>query len=252
VGQNFGQTTAGNPQGLYQILGSDFTATLRAIAAVGKSEVLSRPSILARDGQLANIFVGQNIYLPSGVTFATAGTTTVPTINGNYTQVGITLNVTPFIGNDGLVEMIVQPSTSAVDTSTPGQIIAEGSSFIGGSSSPVYAPNLNLSSANTVAITPDGQTVVIGGLMGTTKSASTTKVPILGDIPLLGKLFQSNTKTEDKNELILFLTPHILRAPSQLGTITANGTLASEVVTNTLSEQQLDRFLRDVPVKKAK
>jgi len=103
-----------------------------------------------------------------------------------------------------------------------------------------------------VAITPDGQTVVIGGLMGTTKSSSLTKVPILGDIPLLGKLFQSTTKSTDKNELILFLTPHILRAPSLLGTITANGTLASEVVTNSLSEQQLDRFLQDVPVKKTK
>src|ERR1039458_8409030 len=92
--------------GLYQVLGNDFTATVQAIAAAGKSQVLSRPSILARDGQLAKIVVGQEIYLPSGVTFITSGTTasTTPIINGSYTEVGIILNVTPFIGANGLVE----------------------------------------------------------------------------------------------------------------------------------------------------
>ena len=251
VGQNLGVASAGNPAGLYQMLGSDFTATLRAIASAGKSEVLSRPSILARDGQLAKIVVGQEIYLPSGVTYTTAGTsTTVPIINGSYTEVGIILNVTPFIGANGLVEMIVQPQTSQLDTSSPGQLIAAGNSMLGNASTTVYAPNVNIRSADTVVITPDAQTVVIGGLMGNTKSSSVTKVPILGDIPLLGNLFKSTTKTDDKNELLLFLTPHIVRSPNQIGDLTASGTLSSEVVTNSLSEKQLDKFLETVPVKK--
>ena len=233
------------------MLGSDFTATLRAIAQAGKSEVLSRPSILARDGQLAKIVVGQEIYLPSGVSYTTAGTsTTIPIINGSYTEVGIILNVTPFIGANGLVEMIVQPQTSQLDTSTPGQLIAAGSTLLGSASTPVYAPNVNIRSADTVVVTPDAQTVVIGGLMGNTKSSSVTKVPILGDIPLLGNLFKSTTKTDDKNELLLFLTPHIVRAPNQIGELTAAGTLSSDVVTNSLSEKQLDKFLETVPVKK--
>ena len=251
VGQNLGVASAGNPAGLYQMLGNDFTATLRAIAQAGKSEVLSRPSILARDGQLAKIVVGQEVYLPSGVSYTTAGTsTTIPIINGSYTEVGIILNVTPFIGANGLVEMIVQPQTSAIDTSSSGQLIAAGSTLLGSASTPVYAPNVNIRSADTVVVTPDAQTVVIGGLMGNTKSSSVTKVPILGDIPLLGNLFKTTTKTDDKNELLLFLTPHIVRAPSQIGELTAAGTMSSDVVTNSLSEKQLDRFLETVPVKK--
>jgi len=114
----------------------------------------------------------------------------------------------------------------------------------------VYAPNVNIRSADTVVVTPDAQTVVIGGLMGNTKSSSVTKVPILGDIPLLGNLFKSTTKTDDKNELLLFLTPHIVRAPNQIGELTAAGTLSSDVVTNSLSEKQLDKFLETVQVKK--
>ena len=136
---------------MYQILGNDFTATIQAIAAAGKSQVLSRPSILARDGQLAKIVVGQDIYLPSGVSYNTVGVTTTPIINGTYTEVGIILDVTPFIGANGLVEMIVQPQTSAVDTSSPGQVIATGG-ILG---SPVYAPNINIRSADTVVVTPE-------------------------------------------------------------------------------------------------
>jgi type II secretory pathway component GspD/PulD (secretin) len=146
--------------------------------------------------------------------------------------------------------MILQPQTSSLDTSSPGQLIAAGSSLLGTASTPVYAPNIDIRSANTVVVTPDAQTVVIGGLMGTTKSTTETKVPILGDIPLLGRLFKSSTDTKDKNELLLFLTPHIVRAPSDLKGLTAAGTMSSDIVTNSVSEKQLDRFLETVPVKK--
>ena len=60
----------------------------------------------------------------------------------------------------------------------------------------MYAPNINVTSANTVVVTPDGQTVVIGGLISNSKSSSDSKVPFLGDIPVLGHLFKSSTKSE--------------------------------------------------------
>jgi general secretion pathway protein D len=232
----------------YQIVGSDFQATLKAIAQAGKAEVLSRPSILARDGQPAQIQVGQDIYLPSGVSFNSVGTTgsTIPTINGSYQPIGIILNVTPFIGNNGLVQMILQPETTAVDTSTPGQVIAGGSLF----SSPVFAPNIDVRSANTVVVTPDGQTVVIGGLIGNTKSSNESKVPFLGDIPVLGNLFKEKTKSDDKQELLIFLTPHIVEAPSQLAMMSSTETQKSELMTNSVSEQELDQYLDRIPVKK--
>jgi len=255
VGNSFGlpaslPNVAGNG-GLYQILGNDFTATIQAVAAAGKAQILSRPSILARDGQMAQITVGQSIYLPSGVSYVTAGTsaTVVPTINGSYQSVGIILDVTPFIGNNGLVEMILQPQNSSVDTSTPGQIIAYGSSAL--SSSPVYAPNIDITSANTVVVTPNGQTVVIGGLISNSKSSNVSKVPFLGDIPILGQLFKSTAKSDAKTELLMFLTPHIVESPAQIGRLTTPEMGQAPLITNSISEQELDRFLDRVPMKKA-
>ncbi len=252
VNNNFGlpQALAGaaGNGGIYQFMGSDFNATLQAIATAGKAQVLSRPSILARDGQMAEIVVGQSVYLPSGVSFSAVGgtATTIPTINGSYQNVGIQLDVTPFIGANNLVQMILQPQITSIDTSTPGQVI-EGGSLI---SSAVYAPNINKRSANTVVVTPDGQPVVIGGLIANEKSSNDSKIPILGDIPLLGQFFKFSAKSNQKSELLIFLTPHIVQMPSQLAALSANETGQSQLITNSISEQQLDRFLERVPVKK--
>jgi type II secretory pathway component GspD/PulD (secretin) len=114
----------------------------------------------------------------------------------------------------------------------------------------VYAPNIDIRSANTVAVTPDGQTVVIGGLISNTKSSNTSKVPILGDIPLLGNFFKLNTKAAAKQELLIFLTPHIVEAPSQLATLSGTEMNQSSLITNSVSEEELDQFLERVPVKK--
>src|SRR6185503_4750897 len=91
-----------------------------------------------------------------------------------YQPVGIILHVTPFITGDGLVQMIVQPSTSAIDPSTSIPISAG-----------VSAPVIDVRSADTVVITPDGQTIVIAGLMSNNSGELVTKIPVLGDIPLL-------------------------------------------------------------------
>jgi general secretion pathway protein D len=233
---------------LYQIATSDFQATLRAVAAAGKAQILSRPSILALDGQLAQIVVGQQIYLPSGVSFTTVGTgsSSIPTINGSYQNVGIILDVTPYIGDNNVVEMIVQPQTSAVDTSSPGQVIATGG-LLG---TPIFAPNLDIRSADTVVVTPDAQPVVIGGLIGDTKSSSDTKVPILGDIPFLGNLFKYSTKSADKTELLIFLTPHIVQTPSQLVPLSVRERSQTPAINSSVSEKELDQYLERVPLKK--
>jgi general secretion pathway protein D len=232
-----GSTAAAN--GFYQITSSDFQATLRAIAAAGKAQILSRPSILARDGQLAKIVVGQEAPLPTSVSYASSGTsTTIPIVNVTYTDVGIILDVTPFVGNNGLVQMIIQPQTSTID-STLSQTIAPG----------VTAPYLDVRSADTVVVTPDSQPVVIGGLISNTKTSSETKVPLLGDIPILGNLFKESSKADSKTELLIFLTPHIVAAPNQLAAMSSSETGQSMLITNSIPEQELDRFLEHVPVK---
>jgi general secretion pathway protein D len=242
VNNGFGlpQTLAGatGPAGVYSVLGSDFTATLQAIATAGKAQILSRPSILARDGQPATILVGQEVPLVTGITFETVGATTEPINNIQYTPVGLQVNVTPFISPDNLVEMIVTPQDSAVD---PTQ-----TEPIGGG---VNAPVIDTRSADTVVVTPDGQTVVIGGLMENDKQSQATKIPLLGDIPILGALFRYKANSDDKNELMIFMTPHVVRAPMELASAVNAPNLTSGFITNSVSEQELDKFLESIPEK---
>src|ERR1039457_4279170 len=194
--------------GLYQILGQDYTVTLHAIAQAGKSKVLSRPSILARNNQPATITVGQSVPLITGVTYDSFGNSHNAI---TYTSVGVILKVTPFITEDGLVEMIVSPQISQVDPtlSFPISSNANGTGTIN-------APVIDMRSADTVAVTPDGQTVVIGGLMQNSKTETVTKIPFLGDVPLLGNLFRRTQLSDSKTELIIFLTPHIVLSPKEL------------------------------------
>jgi general secretion pathway protein D len=213
--------------------------TLRAIAQAGKAQLLSRPSILARDRQPATIQVGQNVPLVQSVSYqGIAGT---PINNFQYSPVGIILRVTPYITPDGMVQMIVSPSISSIDPG-PGITVAQG----------VNAPIIDVRSADTVAITPDGQTVVIGGLMTSDKSSSDSKIPFLGDIPLLGNLFKRKTKNDTKSELLIFLTPHIVRMPTQLAAMSEREQGQNSLIQKSVSESDLDRFLERVPMKKEK
>ncbi len=221
--------------GIGQILGTDFQATLRAIADAGKTEVLSRPSVLARNNQEATISIGQQVPLITNVRYDNFGNQ----INGvQYTSVGIILRVTPYITSQNMVEMIVSPEISNLsDQTVP---IAAG----------VNAPVINSRTADTVVITPDGQPVVIGGLMSNNKTESDSKIPLLGDIPLLGNLFKHRSRNNTKTELLIFLTPHIVRAPSQLAAMTEKERAAQVIAPQAFDEQELNRFLNDVPIKK--
>jgi general secretion pathway protein D len=234
---NFGLASQTGSAGTYSIIGQDFQATLRAIAQAGKSQLLSRPSILARNNQPATIVVGQQVPLITNVRYDTFGNA----INSiTYQNVGIILKVTPFITGEGLVQMIVQPQTSSVnpDPNTR-QPISAG----------VSAPVIDIRSADTVVVTPDGQTVVIGGLMQNDTASGESKIPFLGDIPFLGNLFKHKTKSSAKTELLIFLTPHVIEAPSQLASLTdkeKNHTFTPK----SYSEDELDRFLEKVPIKR--
>lgn len=228
-------TTTVPGAGIYSIVGDDFRATLRAIAEAGKLEVLSRPSILARNNQMASITVGQQVPLITNVRFDNFGNA----INSvTYQDVGIILKVTPFITSDGMVQMIVAPQISALSERTVS--ISTG----------VNAPVIDLRSADTVVVTPDGQTVVIGGLMATSKTSTDSKIPLLGDIPWLGALFKHKTRSNSKVELLIFLTPYVVASPRDLSTISLNQS-PSELAPKAFTERELNQFLDGVPLKKA-
>jgi general secretion pathway protein D len=226
--------------GLYQILGTDYAVTLHAIAQAGKAKVLSRPSILARNNQPATITVGQEVPLINGTTYDSLGNSHN---SYTYTSVGVILKVTPFITEDGLVEMMVSPQISEIDPtlSIPVSQSANGTA--------INAPVIDIRSADTVAVTPDGVTVVIGGMMQTSKSKTETKIPLLGDIPLLGNLFKRTQLSDSRTELVIFLTPHIVQAPKELAALSAKERERSDA-TKGLTEEELNKFLDELPKSK--
>ncbi len=250
VNQIFGLSSQGaNPTtppinrsgaGIYQVLGTDFQATLRAIAEAGKTEVLSRPSILARNNQQAVITVGKEIPLITNTRFDNLNNQ-INTIT--YQDVGIILRVTPFISSDGMVEMIVSPEISD---------LTEQTIPISGGSNPVGAPVISKRSADTVVVTPDGQTVIIGGLMSTSKSSLDSKIPILGDIPYLGNLFKRKLRAEEKTELMIFLTPHVVHQPGQLAKMTTDEKAQVEMAPKSFTEEELNKFIGGLPKKDEK
>jgi general secretion pathway protein D len=158
-----------------------------------------------------------------------------------YQSVGIILRVTPFINSDGTVEMMVAPEISSLagpDESIP---ISTGAS----------APVINVRSADTVVVTPDGQPVIIGGLMQNSKTDAESKVPILGDIPLLGAAFKRKVKANTKTELLIFLTPHIVMAPSQLAALSSTERNNAQLAPKAFSEKELNQFFDTLPAKES-
>ncbi len=235
TGQTIGQTTMPTGAGLYSVVGSDYNATIRAIASAQKVEVLSRPSIMVRNNQPASINIGQLVPLVTGVTVN--GLTGSPISTITYTPVGVGMQVTPFITPDGLVEMILSPQISDL-SSQQVQV-----------SSNVFAPVIDQRAASTVVVTPDGQTVIIGGLMENDKTTIDSKIPIFGDIPLLGYLFKHHQKAVTKKELLIFVTPHVVITPTQIAQATHAESSKAELGPKAFDEQELNKFFDTLPIK---
>jgi len=203
-------------------------ASFNALQREGRLNVLSRPYILASDNQEASITVGQEVpFITNSRTTETGQT--INTIE--YEDIGIILNVTPQINPQGLVIMDVAPEISHLtDTTVPISETVNAS---------VYA---KLSAQTQVAIR-DGQTIVIGGLMEDRIIDAVRKVPILGDIPLLGALFRRTQKTKVKTELLIFLTPHVAKDPDDLGPMSEDEIAGSKALRQAPESQAFEEHL---------
>jgi type II secretory pathway component GspD/PulD (secretin) len=111
------------------------------------------------------------------------------------------------------------------------------------------APVVNSRLADTVVVVPDGQTVVIGGLMQTQILESESKIPLLGDIPYLGNAFKRKIKSNQKTELMIFLTPVVIAAPGQLAGITAEERGRTTLKPKMIPKTELDSLIDTLPVK---
>ena len=164
-------------------------------------------------------------------------TNTVPSLTK---MSGVILQVTPFIEADDKVEMILAPQISSV---SPNQATTISS----GTNGSFSTPYINIESANTVVVTPSGQTVAIGGMMQDNKNTTDSKIPLLGDIPGLGALFHHKVRSVTKTELIIFLTPYVIRSPDELVQMTVDEKARMDLAPKAFPEKEYNQYLSPQP-----
>ncbi len=201
-----GVSLAATPQGFsVAATGGDISMFMQALESTSHVETLSRPQILASDNQAANINIGQKVPFVTNSQLTDSGTTNVTV---QYQQVGIILSVTPRIHPDGSVKLVINPEVSSLSSSNVA--ISTG----------VNAIIVNTLSATTTVTVQDGHTVVLGGLITTNDQTTESKVPFLGDLPILGPLFKATQKVKERTELLIILTPTVIRNVAEADTET--------------------------------
>ncbi len=202
VGRVSGETNYG---GLVLSASSDSVSVLiRALKECRRVDVLSRPQVMTLDNQPAFIQVGQRVPQVTG-TGTNLGTTTSQV---TYTNVGLILGVTPRISPDGLVVMEIDTERSEVSDEGGIPISVSGGEVI-------TAPRINTITAQTTISSLSGQTIVLGGLITKKKTKVSRRVPFLGDVPLAGHLFRYDGDVEQRTELLIIMTPHIVQSEEE-------------------------------------
>ncbi len=171
-----------------------FEVALDMLIQEGSARVLAQPKIATLNGRPANMLIGQRIpYTISSTVFAGGGA--APTQRIEKEEVGIKLDITPLINADGYITTTIKPEVSTV-TGFTGQ----------NGDLPIVATR----QASTTVRLKDGNSVIIGGLLSEDKTTNVTKLPILGQIPLIGYLFQHQSITTRKTDLVIEVTPRIM------------------------------------------
>lgn len=176
----FGKGVDGYPYEFY------YAAKIDALISDGKANILARPNITTIQGKEAVINIGSEVPVP---TVSTTNSTTTTSIK--YREAGIILKCTPRVNEDGIITVKVHTEVS----------------------SPMYVEDMKAyrfqkRSADTIVRLKDGQTMVIGGLIGSDEAKQMSKIPFLGDIPILGNLFKHIQKSKSDTEVMIFLTAH--------------------------------------------
>ncbi len=197
-----GAATAGTTGGASLLLNTvNVRAFMNLLLNLTDTNILSTPQVLAADNQKAKIVVGENRPFPTGQAQGITGGTLV-TIERK--DVGVTLELTPQVLEDDLIRLEIKQEITAIETNVA-QTIGSGSASI-----PV-GPTTTKRSMETTTIAQDQQTLVVGGLVRDNITLNENKIPLLGDIPWLGWLFRSQSRQTEKLNLLVFLTPHLVR-----------------------------------------
>ena len=174
--------------------GISWGVLIQALATSSAANLLSTPSIITLDNQESEITVGQNVPFRTGEYTQTGDSASNPFTTIERRDVGLTLKVTPTISADGLVRLVVEQTTESVADS-----IEDASDIV-----------TNKREIKTTVLADDGETIVLGGLTRDDLQVTRSKVPLLGDIPVLGRLFSSESERRVKRNLLVFLRPTIM------------------------------------------
>ncbi|AZD17957.1 type II secretion system secretin GspD [Pseudomonas chlororaphis] len=176
---------------------SNFGALVTALSSDSKNNLLSTPSLLTLDNEAAEILVGQNVPFQTGsYTTDTAGASN-PFTTVERQDVGVTLKVTPHINEGNTLRLKVEQESSELASAPPGITTSDVIT--------------NKRSVKSTILADDGQIIVLGGLIKDNVKTQVSKVPVLGSIPLLGRLFTSTKDVTEKTNLMVFLRPTLVR-----------------------------------------
>ena len=207
AGNPIGTETASNfqfDQGIKEVF--SMGVQLDLLKQNGAAQVLSEPSVLCTNNKESTIYVGQTQSIITQSQQSTQGSSNV--LN-NYSRedIGITLKVKPRLSSNNKVTLEVETTIEDV---------------LPGSGAAADRPTTTKRSVNTNAIVNHGQTIILGGLIKKSTGKSSTKIPILGDIPILGRLFTSQGEATSKINVVIYLTPYIVKRSTDLSTLRKN------------------------------
>lgn len=196
------KTVEGNLEPLANLLGSisglamgiakgDWGAIVQAVAQDTNSNILATPSVTTMDNEEASMLVGQEVPILTGSTSSSNNSNPFQTVERK--EVGVKLKVTPQINEGTAVQLKIEQEVSSVSGATSVDI------------------SINKRSITNTVLADDGSMVILGGLIDENVQESVQKVPLLGDIPILGQLFKSTSSTKQKRNLLVFIRPTILR-----------------------------------------
>ena len=195
-GQMLAQVLSGISGFATGIVKGGWGAVLQAVRSDTNSNILATPSITTLDNEEASILVGSEIPILTGAT--AGGNNANPFQTVERKEVGIKLNVTPQINEGSAVQLLIEQEVSSLSGATGVDV------------------GINKRSIKTTVLAEDGGTIVIGGLIDEDVQESVQKVPLLGDIPIIGHLFRSTGTTKRKRNLMVFIRPRIMRDSASL------------------------------------
>lgn len=210
-----------------------YTAVIKFLETYGDTKVLSRPRIAVISNQEARIMVGtREVYATASQSQSSSG----PTITADTVQfidVGVKLNVVPTINTDGFITMKIKPEISSVTgtfTTTTGTKV----------------PVVSTSEAETIVKIKDGTMIMIGGLMKDTKTDDVKGIPLLAKIPWIGGIFSNRTAETKRQEIIIFLTPHIITGETLVPGTEPEKLFPPDMVTKEIREKLVGRKVDEI------